>query len=247
MRLFVSLLLILCLVSPAKAQAPSLSLIEEKDGVRLEAQQVPMLDILGEIQRQSGIRFDIPKGMVFPRLSLNMKKANWRELVSTLLRDFNKIEVWSNEAGKSYVKIMGNGGDAPSPVPQKQARTKQATPPQSTQDERPQHATPVREEKNQTEQAKTETGHPLALLPTHILLEPAILDYLLKNNVDFPLELKKKYGIKDSDKDDQPKRIYPIPHDIYNHPDFEQYLLTVGLPKPPQIPVGFKKIDRSQK
>ncbi|PIR01383.1 MAG: hypothetical protein COV66_01070, partial [Nitrospinae bacterium CG11_big_fil_rev_8_21_14_0_20_45_15] len=92
----------------------------------------------------------------------------------------------------------------------------------------------------------------LAKLPSHVFMEPAITNYLLDNNVDIPPEFKKEYGLSDGPEEDgressmRNRESFPIPNEIYNDPAFDEYLKAVGLPKPPQIPVGFKKIDSSK-
>jgi len=46
-------------------------------------------------------------------VSFHLIETDWRALVSIVMEDFNKIEVWSDEPEKSYVKIMGIGNYTP--------------------------------------------------------------------------------------------------------------------------------------
>lgn len=84
-------------------------------------------------------------------------------------------------------------------------------------------------------------------------MEPAIMNYLLENNVDIPDAFKKKYGLSTSQEPDggrgglRSRRSLPIPNEIYNDPAFDEYLKAVGLPKPPQVPAGFKKLQPGER
>jgi hypothetical protein len=108
-----SLLTLLIFSQATPAKSSILSLVEEPSGIRLEAKSIHLIDLLIEIQTQSGIRFDIPEHMDETPVSFHLKEKDWKSLVSAVMRDFNKIEVWSKDPGKSYVKIMGVGNYVP--------------------------------------------------------------------------------------------------------------------------------------
>lgn len=91
-------------------------------------------------------------------------------------------------------------------------------------------------EKEKQKREYVDLNHPLAKLPDHIFMEPAVLGHLIKNNVDIPDGLRAKYGLDLEDGGIRGRKLYPIPPEIYNDPKFETYLSTVGLPKPPQFP-----------
>lgn len=264
------LFLLLTVASTAMAQSPSLTLTQEKNGVRLKAQDVTLIDLLIAIQQKSGIRFDLPEEMDSTPVSFHLLEADWRALVSTVMDDFNKIEVWSDDPGKSYVKVMGIGDYIPyastnpkpqvlaknTPVPQQATRQERAPRKQALQKSAPQEsaqekidrkeemsnmrervfAARAKAEKERLEREYVDPNHPLAKLPDHIFMEPAILDYLIKSNVDIPSGLIAKYGLDREDGGMRTQKLYPIMPEIYNDPSFETYLRTVGLPKPPQFP-----------
>jgi hypothetical protein len=128
------LLLTVASTAFALAQSPSLSLTQEENGVRLDAESITLIDLLLAIQEQSGIRFDVPEKMDSTPVSFHLIETDWRALVSIMMEDFNKIEVWSDEPGKSYVKIMGIGNYTPyvstNSKPQTPAKNKPAPVPQ---------------------------------------------------------------------------------------------------------------------
>jgi hypothetical protein len=94
------LLLTVASTAFALAQSPSLSLTQEENGVRLDAESITLIDLLLAIQEQSGIRFDVPEKMDSTPVSFHLIETDWRALVSIVMEDFNKIEVWSDEPGK---------------------------------------------------------------------------------------------------------------------------------------------------
>jgi hypothetical protein len=128
------LFLLLTVASTALAKSPSLTLTQEENGLRLDAESITLIDLLLAIQEQSGIRFDVPEKMDSTPVSFHLIETDWRALVSIMMEDFNKIEVWSDEPGKSYVKIMGIGNYTPyvstNSKPQTPAKNKPAPVPQ---------------------------------------------------------------------------------------------------------------------
>jgi hypothetical protein len=94
------LFLLLTVASTAFAKSPSLTLTQEENGLRLDAESITLIDLLLAIQEQSGIRFDVPEKMDSTPVSFHLIETDWRALVSIVMEDFNKIEVWSDEPGK---------------------------------------------------------------------------------------------------------------------------------------------------
>jgi len=94
------LFLLLTVASTALAKSPSLTLTQEENGLRLDAESITLIDLLLAIQEQSGIRFDVPEKMDSTPVSFHLIETDWRALVSIVMEDFNKIEVWSDEPGK---------------------------------------------------------------------------------------------------------------------------------------------------
>jgi len=257
-----SLLILLIFLQATPVHSSALSLVEEPGGIRLEAKNIHLIDLLIEIQRQSGIRFDIPEHMDETPVSFHLKEKDWKSLVSAVMRDFNKIEVWSKDPGKSYVKIMGVGNYIPTftNTPHKIAKIKPAVTTMPTltakkmeiESPDPIQQKPIPQvkahsgkgqreiiaalrqklEEERKERERVDPNHPMAKLPAEVLMEPGIVNYLIAKKVDIPEGIKNKYGIDASN----PTKNYPIAPHVYNDPKLKEYLAAVGLPMPPQFP-----------
>ncbi len=162
--------------------------------------------------------------------------------------------MWNEKVAGSTIRIIGLGDYTPT-APMANAKPKVMSPAQPEKARTQPLAHPRKKFKRPEPPKRARElipTHPLAKLPSHVFMEPAITNYLLENNVDIPPEFKKEYGLSDESEEDgyesfmRNRESYPIPNEIYNDPAFDEYLKAVGLPKPPQIPVGFKKIDSSK-
>jgi|SaaInlV_150m_DNA_6_1039752.scaffolds.fasta_scaffold40733_1 hypothetical protein len=107
--LFTILFFLFATTSVTFSQQAGFTLSQEKNGIRLNAEAVPLIDLLLAIQSKSGIRFDLSEKLDMIPITHHALEQDWKALVSNLLNDFTKVEVWSDESGKSYVKVMGIG------------------------------------------------------------------------------------------------------------------------------------------
>ncbi len=207
----------------------------------------PLSKVLQAIGEQSGIDFSLREELNETPVTVEIEAADWKALVKKLLRDFSKVELWNEKIAGSRIRITGIGqyvpGTAPSPSKavsgdaSGQSQAKLDLSGKSKRKKRWVRPPPP------PKPEEIYPDHPLAKLPTHIFMESAVMDYLLKSKVDIPPEFKKKYGLDvygDGDGEEEvaeiPRKIYPIPPHIYDDPAFQEYLDAVNLPKPPQFP-----------
>lgn len=109
--LFLSIILLAFLILPIHASEFELS--ESKDGVRLRADNQPLSRVLQEIGSKSGIAFFMKEELYETPVSVDIQASGWKALVSTLLKDFSKIEMWSEKIQGSKIRITGLGEYVP--------------------------------------------------------------------------------------------------------------------------------------
>ncbi len=219
-------------------------LTRKQEGVQLHAVDQPLSKVLQAIGEQSGINFSLREELNDTPVTAEIEAPDWKALVEKLLADFSKVELWNKKIAGSRIRITGIGqyvpGTAPAPakaVSGDASRQRRASLDRSKEPRRKKRRVrpppPPKPE-------EIYPDHPLAKLPDHIFMEPAIMDYLMKSKVDVPPEFKKKYGLdaygEEEEYADSRRKIYPIPPHIYDDPAFQEYLDAVNLPKPPQFP-----------
>jgi len=252
------ILLSLCVIGFVLAPplwASDFELTQQPDGIHFKSANQPLAAVLQSISAKSGISFYTRDELSATPITANLQAPDWKTLVSELLKDFSKLEMWNEKISGSTIRIVGLGDYIPA-APVANAVPKAVMTPSQPEKIRPEIPARPRGKFKRPEPPKRAREilptHPLAKLPSHVFMEPAITNYLLENKVDIPPEYKKEYGLSDGQEEDgresfmRNRESYPIPNEIYNDPAFDEYLKAVGLPKPPQIPVGFKKIDSSK-
>lgn len=233
------------------AGAADFALKQTREGIHFQARNQPLLTVLKEIGEKSGITFFMKEELNETPVSADMHASDWKSLVQALLKDLSKVEIWMEDTVGSKVRITGLG-EYVSRFPGAVARPKsptlitvpkaESTPSRSTSILRRKYFERAEPHKSAEE---LHPNHPLAKLPQHVFMEPAIMNYLLERGVDIPNAYKRKYGLPTSKEEEstyRKRRSLPIPNQVYNHPKFDEYLKAVGLKKPPQIPPGFKKL-----
>ncbi len=233
------------------AGAADFTLKQTQEGIRFQARNQPLSTVLKEIGEKSGIAFFMKEELYETPVSADMHALDWKSLVKALLKDLSKVEMWTEDTVGSKVRITGLGEYVP-PFPGAVAGLKSPTVitvPKAESTSSRWTSIPRLENFERPEPSKSaeelHPNHPLAKLPQHVFMEPAIMNYLLESGVDIPIIYKRKYGLPTSNEEKskyRKRRSLPIPNEIYNDPKFDEYLKTVGLKKPPQIPPGFKKL-----
>ena len=250
--------LVLWVAFTLPVHAADFELEQTQEGIHLKVRNQPLSKVLQAIGEKSGIAFFMQKALYETPVTSDIQASSWRLLVGELLKDFSKIEIWSEDTAGSKIRITGLGDYVP-PAPGAVADQREPTviPVPKTEANLPRSVSiPKRNQPTRPKRLKRAEelypNHPLAKLPAHVFMEPAILNYLLKNNVDIPDAFKRKYGLPINKEEEAmglhtKRRSLPIPNEIYNDPKFDEYLKAVGLPKPPQIPPGFKKLKPGER
>ncbi len=240
-----ALLLFLFLVHPV--MAADFELKQNKDGVHFKSINQPLSKVLQSIGEKSGIKFSLREELNETPVTVEISAPDWKALVKKLLRDFSKVELWNEKIAGSKIKITGIGQYVPASSASRKVVGK-AAPAERRASLEPKGKKRWVRPPPLPKPEEIYPDHPLAKLPSHVFMEPAIMNYLLDSNVDIPDEFKKKYGLPiDGEEEGRShytkRRSLPIPKEIYEDPAFDEYLSQVGLSKPPQIPLGFEKID----
>jgi hypothetical protein len=213
-------LMLLILVSKVMGQQTKLTLAQEKVGIRLEAESVPLINLLLAIQEKSGIRFDLPESLDTTPITHHSLEPDWKSLVSNLLKGFTKVDVWSDEPGKSYVKIVGIGNYVPPSPKVARALVQPKTEIQVKTD--PKAIAQARKQSVASQKMKVE------LLPPHILMDPAVITFLKSQGVQLPEHMMGMFG---QNLEGMPKGRPILPH-ILNDPVFIHFLDSKGIQRP---------------
>ncbi|MCH8156523.1 MAG: hypothetical protein IID18_02015 [Nitrospinae bacterium] len=187
-------------------------------GIQLRFQDYPLGELLQNIQRETGIQFNLPPRMAAVPVSVTVTADNWESAVRKLIGDYSRVEVWTNQLQTTRVWLM-EGAPYYQPSPNLHATGSR---PQPIQSARKAFAPAP----NRT--ASNRSPVSLQSLPPHILLDPGVLNYLQSKGIDLPEEIKLMYGPM---LDGLPKDMPISPH-ILQDPMFRNYLESVGIAPP---------------
>jgi hypothetical protein len=75
-------------------------------GIQLNFQDYPLGDVLKNIHDETGIRFNLSPEMEKNLISFEIKAKNWKILVQKLIKDYSRVEIWTNKPKTSQVWLV---------------------------------------------------------------------------------------------------------------------------------------------
>jgi hypothetical protein len=176
-------------------------------GINLQFQDLTLLEVLRNIQEDTGILFSIDPSIESIPFNASIQADNWEEAVKELLKGFNRVEVWTNNLETSRVWVLEGGSDEyksrePDIRLSRRAKIK---------------STPVIR--------TVSNNNPLDQLPLHIRRDPEILRFLYSKGMKMPTDIKTLYG--DHLENLPPKRPM-LPH-VKRNAEFIRFLKANGL------------------
>ncbi|MZH02195.1 MAG: hypothetical protein F3745_01980 [Nitrospinae bacterium] len=191
----------------------------QHQGISLQIEDLTLLDVLKNIQEETGILFFIDPSLEKVPFSSNIQAQDWEDAVKQLLKGFSRVEVWTSNMKTSRVWILsGSRADRENKEPDIRLK-RQAT----SGKQHPQvrlHSTPKPELTSSTIRVED--------LPPHILFEPGVLTLLKSKGIQLPEKVKNMFG---SNLEGLPANIPVSPH-VLNDPIFITFLNAQGIQPP---------------
>jgi len=187
-------------------------------GISLHFEGLTLLDVLRNIQEETGILFSIDPSLETVPFSSSVRADNWEEAVKQLLKGFSRVEVWTSNLETSRVWVLvGNRLESVIKKPDirlKRQATARQQPPQVRLHPAPQPVV------NSTIRIED--------LPPHILFEPGVLTFFKSKGVQLPGSVKNMFG---PNLEGLPANMAISPH-ILSDPIFINFLRAHGIKTP---------------
>lgn len=185
-------------------------------GIHLQFEDLTLLDVVRNIQEETGILFSIDPSIESAPFSSSIQAENWEDVVKKLLKGFSRVEVWSSNLETSRVWVLAGNRESATQKP----------------DIRLNHSGVSG--KSQVRVASTPRQTSLSSiriedLPPHILFEPGVLTFFKLKGVRLPENVKNMFG---PNLEGLPANMPISPH-ILNDPKFINFLNSQGI-KPPR-------------
>jgi len=214
--------------APELAPAPVIPLnptyksnIEPK-GISLQFEDLTLLDVLINIQEETGIIFSIDPALKTVPFSASVQAKDWEAAIRELLKGFSRVEVWTDNLQTSRVWILSGGSN------QETASVQAGV---TVQKRKPAPARPVAQRQPRFRTAPAPKAN-LKLrvedLPPHILYEPGVLTFFKAKGIALPNNVKSMFG---PNLEGLPANMPISPH-ILNDPTFKNFLRSKGLSVP---------------
>jgi hypothetical protein len=82
-------------------------------GIHLQFEDLTLLDVVRNIQEETGILFSIDPSIESAPFSSSIQAENWEDIVKKLLKGFSRVEVWSSNLETCRVWVLaGERGSA---------------------------------------------------------------------------------------------------------------------------------------
>jgi hypothetical protein len=203
----------------------------EPNGISLQFEDLTLLDVLRNIQEETGILFSVDPSLETVPFNARIQADNWETAVRELLKGFSRVEVWTDTLETSRVWILSGGRNVEiannnnikanqqtarqtRPTAQRQPRFRVAPAPKPTPKLT---AKPVKKASIRIED-----------LPTHILFEPGVLTFFKSKGIALPDNVKNMFG---ANLEGLPANMPISPH-ILSNPTFQSFLESKGLQAP---------------
>ena len=210
--------------TPSIPSNPTYKTKTEPGGISLQFEDLTLLDVLTNIQDETGILFSIDPSLETVPFSARIQADNWEAAIRDLLKGFSRVEVWTDNLATSRIWLLSGGRNveaaqniaANRQTPQ---RTRRASPPRQKQQR---FRTAPKPAPVASSQIKTED------LPPHILFEPGVLTFFKSKGIALPDNVKSMFGLN---LEGLPANMPISPH-ILNDPTFKQFLDSKGVQVP---------------
>ncbi len=191
-------------------------------GISLQFEDLTLLDVLRNVQDETGILFSIDPSLETIPFSARIQADNWEAAIRDLLKGFSRVEVWTDKLTTSRVWLLSGGRNVEAAQNIAANRqTQQTRRVSSPQPRKPRFRTappaPVANSQINIED-----------LPPHILFEPGVLTYFKSKGIALPNKVKSMFG---PNLEGLPANMPISPH-ILNDPTFKQFLDSKGVQVP---------------
>ncbi len=212
--------------APTILSNPTYKTKTEPEGISLQFEDLTLLDVLRNVQDETGILFSIDPSLETVPFSARIQADNWEAAIRDLLKGFSRVEVWTDNLATSRIWLLSGGRNvevAQNIAANRQTtrQTKRVSPPQRRQP-KPRFRSAPAPAPVASSQIKTED------LPPHILFEPGVLTYFKSKGIALPNKVKSMFG---PNLEGLPANMPISPH-ILNDPTFKQFLDSKGVQVP---------------
>jgi len=93
-------------VTPLPQPAPPNPIYKSEvqpQGISLQFEDLSLLDVLRNIQEETGILFSIDPSLETVPFSSRIQANNWEDAVKKLLKGFSRVEVWTSKLALSQI------------------------------------------------------------------------------------------------------------------------------------------------
>lgn len=201
--------------------------VESSKGVSLRFENLSLINVLKNIQEETGILFSIDPSMETTPFSATIQADNWEAAIKELLKGFSRVEVWTDNLETSRVWLLSGEGFRPENF-QRNADIRLSKPAPAQQ------AQPAKQ-KTRFRVAPAPAPAPVANfkmriedLPPHILFEPGVLTFFKSKGIALPQNVKNMFG---PNLEGLPANMPISPH-ILNDPTFTGFLDSRGIQAP---------------
>ena len=204
---------------------PSYNSEVEPKGISLRFENLSLINVLRNIQGETGILFSIDPSLETVPFSATVQAENWEAAVRELLKGFSRVEVWTDNLETSRIWLLSGQGYIQEPArPNANIRlSHQAQPrPQSAQKRQPRFRAAPAPKPVVSSNIRIED------LPPHILFEPGVLTFFKSKGITLPEKVKNMFG---PNLEGLPANMPISPH-ILNDPTFQGFLESKGIQVP---------------
>ena len=82
------------------------SITSTSKGIQLHFRDYPLGEILKNIHDETGIRFNLSPRMAKKSISIDIKAKYWKNSVQKLIKDYSRVEVWTNQPKTSQIWLL---------------------------------------------------------------------------------------------------------------------------------------------
>ena len=215
--------------APTLPANPTYKTKTEPGGISLQFEDLTLLDVLRNIQDETGILFSIDPSLETVPFSARIQADNWEAAIKDLLKGFSRVEVWTDNLETSRVWLLSGGRNveaardiALTTNRQTPRLARRASPPQPRKPRfRTAPPAPV-----SSPVAKSQIR--VEDLPPHILFEPGVLTFFKSKGIALPENVKSMFG---PNLEGLPANMPISPH-ILNDPTFKGFLQGQGIQPP---------------
>ena len=205
---------------------PSYNSEVEPQGISLRFENLSLINVLRNIQEETGILFSIDPSLEAVPFSATVQAENWEAAVRELLKGFSRVEVWTRNLETSHIWILSGQGYIQEPPNANIRLSRQAKPVSRPGQQKPRFRVAPAPAPVPTLVASTQIK--IEDLPPHILFEPGVLTFFNSKGIALPDNVKNMFG---PNLEGLPANMPISPH-ILNDPTFKGFLESKGIQAP---------------